>query len=102
MRGFCNRGLFRLSRHPNYCGELGFWWSVWLAGALGSGGRVIDWSIAGALALSAVFIGSTQFTEEISASKYPGYRAYQASTSPILPWFPSCCWGRIGHRGSSL
>ena len=84
-RGFRTTGLFALSRHPNYFGELGFWWSVYLLGCVD--GRIAHWTIAGALALSAVFVGSTTFTEEISAAKYPDYRRYRASTSALVPWF---------------
>jgi steroid 5-alpha reductase family enzyme len=86
-RGFCSSGLFRLSRHPAYFGELGFWWSVYLFGALGSG-RLLNPSIAGAVVLTDLFIVSTIYTEAISASKYPAYREYQAATSAIVPWFP--------------
>jgi steroid 5-alpha reductase family enzyme len=90
-RGFRTTGLFSLSRHPNYFGELGFWWSVFLAGAAAGGGPLAGlahWSVAGGLALTAVFIGSTRFTEALTAGKYPAYRDYQASVSAILPWFP--------------
>ncbi|HUW41403.1 MAG TPA: DUF1295 domain-containing protein [Rectinemataceae bacterium] len=84
-RGFRTTGLFALSRHPNYFGELGFWWSVYLLGCVD--GRLAHWTMAGALALSAVFVGSTGFTEAISAAKYPDYRRYRTSTSALVPWF---------------
>ena len=43
----------------------------------------------GAVLLTALFIGSTIFTESISRSKYPEYADYQARTSrPLIPWFP--------------
>jgi steroid 5-alpha reductase family enzyme len=83
-RGFRTTGLFALSRHPNYFGELGFWWSLYLACC--ASGSLLHCSLAGALALTAVFIGSTGFTEGLSAGKYPGYRAYQAACSAVIPW----------------
>jgi steroid 5-alpha reductase family enzyme len=85
--GFVSSGLFRFSRHPNYFGELGFWWSVFAMGCA-SGGSIVHWTILGPLALSAVFAGSTTFTESITASKYPAYGEYKRRTSAIIPWFP--------------
>ncbi|KAF8802518.1 integral membrane protein [Phlegmacium glaucopus] len=38
-----------------------------------------------ALALSALFISSTLFTEGISSSKYPAYKAYQRRVAMFLP-----------------
>lgn len=83
-RGFLSTGLFRWSRHPNYLGELGVWWSVYFLGAIAAG-SLLHWSIVGPALLSCLFVGSTRFTEKISASKYPGYREYQKTTWPILP-----------------
>jgi steroid 5-alpha reductase family enzyme len=84
--GFRSSGLFRLSRHPAYFGELGFWWSIYLLCAVGSG-TFIHWSGAGALALTALFVGSTRFTESLSAAKYPAYAEYRRTTSAVVPWF---------------
>jgi steroid 5-alpha reductase family enzyme len=97
-RGFRSSGLFRLSRHPAYFGELGFWWSVCLLGSWGSG-RPIHWSAAGAAALTCLFVGSTRFTESITAAKYPAYREYRAATSAVLPWFPRDVAGGATARG---
>ena len=85
--GFRSSGLFRLSRHPAYFGELGFWWSLYLIGAAGSG-SLVNWRAVGPIALTAIFAGSTRFTESLSAGKYPAYADYRASTSAIIPWFP--------------
>lgn len=35
-----------------------------------------------------MFIGSTRFTEQISASKYPLYATNQREVSAIIPWRP--------------
>jgi steroid 5-alpha reductase family enzyme len=86
-RGFLTRGLFRWSRHPNYFGELGVWWSVYALGAAAAG-QALHWSGIGALLLTALFAGSTAFTESISAAKYPEYSEYRRSTSPIVPLPP--------------
>ena len=47
----------------------------------------VPWTIVGAILLTALFIGSTIFTESITRSKYPEYANYQAKTSMLIPWF---------------
>lgn len=83
-RGFRTTGLFSQSRHPNYLGELGVWWSLYIIGA-SAAGSLLHWSIIGPALLTALFIGSTVFTEEISLGKYPEYREYRKRTWPIIP-----------------
>ncbi|MBL5973346.1 MAG: DUF1295 domain-containing protein [Candidatus Leucobacter sulfamidivorax] len=90
--GFQTEGLFRFSRHPNFFFEVSQWWILYLfsvvaalAAGLGFWGGVINISIIGALLLTALFIGSTNFTESISASKYPAYEEYRRSTSMLVP-----------------
>ncbi|MFW5686490.1 MAG: DUF1295 domain-containing protein, partial [Spirochaetota bacterium] len=87
-RGFLTHGLFRFSRHPNYFGELAVWWVLYFYSCAVTG-SFVHWSGAGALLLTLLFAGSTAFTESISSSRYPEYEAYQATTSPIVPWPPA-------------
>jgi len=84
--GFLRTGLFSLSRHPNFFCELAQWWVVFLFGATATG-TVLNWSVTGPLLLTALFIGSTRFTEAISASKYPEYEEYRNEVSALIPWF---------------
>jgi steroid 5-alpha reductase family enzyme len=84
--GFLSQGLFRYSRHPNYFGELGFWWSIWLMG-LSLSGDFMRSGFFGPVMLTVLFIGSTIFTESITSGKYAKYREYKTRTSPIIPWF---------------
>ena len=84
--GFLQTGLFRFSRHPNFFFELAQWWLVFAFGAVAAGG--FAWTVVGVVLLTAMFIGSTAFTENISRSRYPQYTAYQQRTSPVVPWFP--------------
>ena len=93
--GFATTGLFRYSRHPNFFAEQAQWWLFYALGAsaaVGSGlgfwGGAVNVTIVGAALLTVLFVGSTIFTESISASKYPAYNAYQRATSMIIPWFP--------------
>jgi steroid 5-alpha reductase family enzyme len=84
---FLQSGLFRFSRHPNYFFEISQWWVVYLFGAAAAAG-LFEWTIAGAVLLTLLFVGSTRFTEKITLSKYPEYADYQRRTSAVIPWFP--------------
>ena len=84
--GFLSKGLWSISRHPNFFSEQAQWW-VFAGFAIAATGKV-DWSLAGAAVLTALFLGSTRFTEELTAAKYPEYRAYQQKVSALVPWWP--------------
>lgn len=83
-RGFRTTGLFRWSRHPNYFGELMIWWMVYLMGTT-SLGTAIHWTGLGAVLLTALFVGSTAFTESITRKKYADYDRYRQTTSAVIP-----------------
>jgi steroid 5-alpha reductase family enzyme len=85
--GFLSTGLFKYSRHPNFFSEQAQWWVFFLFGAVAAG-SILQWTVVGAFLLTALFIGSTRFTEEITAAKYPDYVDYQRRTSALIPWFP--------------
>jgi len=84
---FVQTGLFQYSRHPNFFFEQAQWWVIFAFGAIAAG-SIAQWTIAGAVLLTLLFVGSTRFTESISLSRYPEYADYQASTSAVIPWFP--------------
>ncbi|MEL4318638.1 DUF1295 domain-containing protein [Leifsonia sp. YIM 134122] len=84
---FLQTGLFRYSRHPNFFFEQAQWWALYLFAVVATG-SVLHWSILGPLLLTALFIGSTVFTESLSKARHPEYADYQATTSAIVPWFP--------------
>ena len=93
--GFLTTGLWRFSRHPNFFFEQAQWWTFYALGAtaavasgLGLWGGAFNWTIVGAFLLTVLFIGSTIFTESISASKYPAYADYKRTTSMIVPLPP--------------
>lgn len=85
--GFLQTGLFRVSRHPNFFFEQAQWW-VFYGFAVAATGVWLHWTVAGAVLLTLLFVGSTVFTESISRAKYPQYDEYRVRTSPIVPWFP--------------
>lgn len=84
-KGFLDKGLWALSRHPNYFAEQSIWVSFYLFSVAASG-QWINWSIAGCLLLLVLFQGSSDFSEEISAGKYPEYEKYQKRVSRFIPW----------------
>lgn len=88
--GFLTRGLFNYSRHPNFFGELGLWWTIYLFTVINEHslfGNLVNYSILGPFVLNLIFLQSTPLTERISLSKYPSYKEYQSKVSRILPWF---------------
>lgn len=84
-KGFLDKGLWAYSRHPNYFAEQSIWLSFYLF-SISASGQWINWSIAGCLLLIVLFQGSSNFSEEISASKYPEYVDYQKRVSRFIPW----------------
>ncbi len=91
--GFVTTGLFRYSRHPNFFFEQAQWWVFYCFGAvaasgLGVWGGILNPSIIGAVLLTVLFLGSTVFTESISAGKYPAYADYRRRTSMLVPLPP--------------
>jgi steroid 5-alpha reductase family enzyme len=85
--GFLREGLFRYSRHPNYFFEIAQWWVVFAFAALAARSALLATAL-GPVLLSFLFLGSTRFTEKISAAKYPLYANYQREVSAIIPWRP--------------
>lgn len=75
-KGFCDTGLWARVRHPNYAAEQAIWLSFYLF-SVAATGRWLNWSLTGAILLCLLFLGSSDFSEKISAGKYPGYKEYQ-------------------------
>ena len=85
-QGFISSGLWKLSRHPNYFAEQSIWVMIYVFGVVATGAYV-NWSLAGALLLLLLFQGSANFSEEVSANKYPTYRDYQKRVPRFIPKF---------------
>jgi steroid 5-alpha reductase family enzyme len=84
--GFIQSGLFKYSRHPNYFGEVMLWWSFYFF-SCAADCSLINFSVAGAILLSLLFLGSINLTEKISSQKYSTYVIYQKRVSMLVPWF---------------
>lgn len=84
-KGFLDKGLWALSRHPNYFAEQAIWISLYLF-SISASGSILNWSISGCLLLVVLFQGSSSFSEEISAGKYPEYEEYQKRIPRFFPF----------------
>jgi steroid 5-alpha reductase family enzyme len=84
-RGFLSSGLWRYSRHPNYLAEQGTWIAFYLF-SVSASGQWLNWAVGGCLLLIVLFRGSSAFSEEISAGKYPEYTAYQKAVPRFIPF----------------
>ena len=82
-----NQGLWKYSRHPNYLGEILFWWGLFIFG-LASDLNFI-WAIIGPLAITILFIFvSIPLIEKQKLEKRPDYVNYKKRVSRLIPWFP--------------
>ena len=71
---FITSGLWAWSRHPNYFGELSFWWGLMLFG-LAVAPAQWWWIVPGALAMSAMFLfASIPLMDTRSVERRPAYR----------------------------
>lgn len=84
-KGFVDTGLWGLVRHPNYAAEQAIW-IVFYFFSVSATGRWLNWSVMGALLLVLLFWGSSNFSESISAGKYPDYAQYQKRVPRFIPW----------------
>lgn len=83
-------GLWRVSRHPNYLGELMCWWGMYLLVLTDLPGMSALVGLMGPLGISVVilFLTGLPQLEESADRKWgadPAYQAYKRSTGVILP-----------------
>ncbi len=79
-------GLWSASRHPNYFGEVLFWWGLYLFVPLA---YPTFWlAIVGPLAILLLFLGvSIPLMERHLLTGHPTYAQYQQRVSAFFPWF---------------
>lgn len=81
-------GLWSWSRHPNYFGELSFWWGLMLFG-LAAAPDQWWWVVPGALAMTAMFVfASIPFMDQRSLERRPEYADYMRRVSALVPLPP--------------
>ena len=77
--------LWKYSRHPNYLGEIGFWFSMLLFG-YASTGSMDGWMSVGffTMVVLFVFVSIPMIEKKMNRDKQ-GYADYQAATFALLP-----------------
>lgn len=79
---YCNVGLWKHGRHPNYFGEIMFWWGIWMMYCVLGG---IDWLICGPIAMTALFVCiSIPLMEKRQLQNKPGYAEYRKQTRMFI------------------
>lgn len=85
-KGFVSTGLWGIVRHPNYAMEQSIWVIFYLF-SVNATGQWVNWTIGGCVLLLILFKGSSDFSEELSAGKYPAYKDYQKRVPRFIPGF---------------
>jgi steroid 5-alpha reductase family enzyme len=77
-------GLWAVSRHPNYLGEILFWWGLYLSGVAAAPGWA--WSAVGPLAITLLFVRvSVPWMERRMATRHPQWRDRVPHRPALLP-----------------
>jgi steroid 5-alpha reductase family enzyme len=85
-------GVWALCRHPNYLGELTFWWGLYLFGLAADPSKF--WMIVGPVSITLLFIFvSTPLLDRRSVTRRPGYEVHMARLPALFPRF-------LAHRAS--
>ena len=80
-------GLWAYSRHPNYFGEMLFWWGLYLFALAAD--PAYYWTGAGALAITLMFrVVSLPLIEKRMCARRPAFAERIRTTSAFVPWFP--------------
>jgi steroid 5-alpha reductase family enzyme len=81
------RGVWAWARHPNYLGELSFWWGLYLFSIAAD--PTAEWAAAGPLVITSLLLFySAPALDARMLARYPGYRAYMRRVPSLLPRRP--------------
>ena len=79
-------GLWAYSRHPNYLGEIMFWWGLFLFAI--SADISYWWVVVGPVAMTLLFIFiSIPMMDKRNLERKPGYREHMKKVPALVPWF---------------
>jgi steroid 5-alpha reductase family enzyme len=81
---FLRSGLWARSRHPNYCGEMGFWWGLWLFALAAD--PAWWWTVVGPISITLMFrFVSLPMIETRMQERRPGYTEWMKRSSMVFP-----------------
>lgn len=81
-----DRGLWRLTRHPNYFGDFCVWWGIYLIATAGGAGSTIGSPILMSFLLMRV--SGVTLLEASITERRPEYAAYRSRTNAFFPGPP--------------
>mmetsp|Transcript_32226 Transcript_32226/g.52074 ORF Transcript_32226/g.52074 Transcript_32226/m.52074 type:complete len:314 (-) Transcript_32226:1048-1989(-) len=86
---WCDYGLWKWSRHPNYFGEILCWWGIFIACTPVFENGYRYFTIIGPVFITAILlflsgIPATESQTDKRYGKFEGYREYKRVTSPLL------------------
>ncbi len=81
--GFIRKGIWKYSRHPNYLGEISFWWGIALGAVLVMPNKW--WLIVGAVINTLMFLFVSIPMADKRQSRKDGFALYKANTRMLLP-----------------
>jgi steroid 5-alpha reductase family enzyme len=79
-----DRGLWALTRHPNYFGDSLVWWGLAIVGSVQGAG---PWAFLGAAVMTVLLVrvSGAAMLDRLLAKRKPGYAEYMARTSGFIP-----------------
>jgi len=78
-------GLWAMSRHPNYLGEVLFWWGLFLFGLAAGPGW--GWTVVGPLAITALFtLVSVPWMDRRMLARHPAWAERLRRVPALLPF----------------
>jgi steroid 5-alpha reductase family enzyme len=81
----CNVGLWKHGRHPNYFGEISFWWGIWLMFVSVNQFQSHVWYVVGPISMTCLFLFiSIPLMEKRQMTNKTDYAAYKAQTRILI------------------
>jgi steroid 5-alpha reductase family enzyme len=78
-------GLWARSRHPNYLGEVLFWWGLFLSGVAAA--PRWGWTVVGPISITLLFLlVSVPWMDRRMLSRHPAWAERLRSTPALVPW----------------